>query len=49
MGACFVQEVAKVEQGVSGCQELQESLWERTNTQGLVLCQTLNNKGLSQK
>lgn len=32
MGASFVQEVAEVEQGVSRCQELQESLQERTNT-----------------
>lgn len=33
MGAGFVQEVAEVEQGVSGGQELQESLPETTNTQ----------------
>lgn len=39
--ASFVQEVAEVEQGVSRCQELQESLQERTNTQSLVLFQTL--------
>lgn len=41
VGASFVQEVAEVEQGVSRCQELQESLQERTNTQSLVLLQTL--------
>lgn len=41
VGASFVQEVAEVEQGVSRCQELQESLQERTNTQSLVLFQTL--------
>lgn len=29
MGAGFVQEVAEVEQGVSRCQELQESLQEK--------------------
>ena len=39
VGAGFVQEVAEVEQGVSRCQELQESLQQRTNTQGLVLGQ----------
>lgn len=36
--ASFVQEVAEVEQSVSRCQELKESLQERTHTQGLVLC-----------
>lgn len=44
VGASFVQEVAEVEQGVSRRQELQESLHERVNTQGLVLCQPLNEK-----
>lgn len=44
MGSSFVQEVAEVEQGVSRRQELKESLQERTNTQGLVLCQALNDK-----
>lgn len=29
VGASFVQEVAEVEQGVSRCQELQESLQEK--------------------
>lgn len=43
MRAGFVQEVAEVEQGVSRCQELQESLQERTSTQGLVLHQALKN------
>lgn len=32
MGASFVQEVAEVEQGVPGCQELQESLQRKTNS-----------------
>lgn len=41
MGASFVQEVAEVEQGVSRCQELQESLEKRTYMQSLVLFQTL--------
>lgn len=36
VGASFVQEVAEVEQGVSRCQELQESLQEGTRAQGLV-------------
>ncbi len=36
MGASFVQEVAEIEQGVPRCQELQKSLQERTDTQGLV-------------
>lgn len=44
MGASFVQEVAEVEQGVSRCQELHESLQEITNTQGLSLFQAQNNK-----
>lgn len=34
MGASSVQEVAEVEQGVSRCQELEESLQEKMHTQG---------------
>lgn len=40
MGASFVQEVAEVEQGVSRCQKLQESLEKRTNTLSLVNTKT---------
>lgn len=32
MGASSVQEVAEVEQGVSRCQELEESLQEKMHT-----------------
>ena len=34
MGTSFIQEVAEVEKGVSGGQELEEPLLETTDTQG---------------
>ena len=34
MGTSFIQEVAEVEEGVSGGQELEELLLETTDTQG---------------